>query len=284
MAFLRKKQWWSFEGLDEKNSLYYVFLALKAFPTDYVSYKVIDYKNGLRFTRDFLGKIQAESGKEVSVHAGGRWGNLTFRGHNTSDWNIEIRTEEIQAEITQRPVFQMHQNWLLTRYIDYHINQFPLTESIGLIQTPDKTYEVNGYGYYEHNWGIQPRHSTAHWLHFWMPDFAGIVLNCYYDAGVPHQYTYFNKGGIEAYLSSPAQFFYDPDNPENEWKVRSKDLDLILHPVYTHHTKFQIPPVFAYTSIDYHEQLVRVKGTAIMNRQEMDIDSIGKYDHNFNLW
>ncbi|MEW6400669.1 MAG: hypothetical protein AB1649_02655 [Chloroflexota bacterium] len=48
LAFLRCKQWWSFEGLDPKQGLYFVFLTLQAFPTDYVSLKVIDYRTNRR--------------------------------------------------------------------------------------------------------------------------------------------------------------------------------------------------------------------------------------------
>ena len=49
LAALRRKQWWSFEGLDPDRKLYFVFLALEAFPTSYVSLKLIDYQNNRRW-------------------------------------------------------------------------------------------------------------------------------------------------------------------------------------------------------------------------------------------
>jgi len=49
LAFLRRKQWWYFEGRDPKSKLYFVFLALQAIPTDYVSLKVIDTQNNRRW-------------------------------------------------------------------------------------------------------------------------------------------------------------------------------------------------------------------------------------------
>jgi hypothetical protein len=59
LAFLSRKQWWYFEGLDPNQGLYFVFLALQAFPTDYVSLKVIDYHTNRRWTKDYLGSFQS---------------------------------------------------------------------------------------------------------------------------------------------------------------------------------------------------------------------------------
>ena len=55
------------EGLDEDLGLYFVFLALQAFPTDYISLKVIDYKKGHRWTKDYLGTFRAAPGSEMDV-------------------------------------------------------------------------------------------------------------------------------------------------------------------------------------------------------------------------
>jgi len=57
LAFVRSKQWWYFEGLDPQQKLYFVFLALQAFPSDYVSVKIIDYGNNRRWNEDHLGKF-----------------------------------------------------------------------------------------------------------------------------------------------------------------------------------------------------------------------------------
>ncbi len=58
LAFLRRKQWWSFEGLDPQQKLYFVFLALQAFPSDYISLKIIDYQNHRRWTEDHVGRFR----------------------------------------------------------------------------------------------------------------------------------------------------------------------------------------------------------------------------------
>ena len=71
LAFLRCKQWWYFEGLDAGQGLYFVFLALQTFPTDYVSLKVIDYHNNRRWTKDYLGSFQTAPGDAVDVLAKG---------------------------------------------------------------------------------------------------------------------------------------------------------------------------------------------------------------------
>ena len=80
LAFLRSKQWWYFEGLDSQQKLYFVFLALQAFPSDYVSVKVIDFNSGRRWNEDHLGKFRAAAGDAVEVSAGGKWGSLHFSG------------------------------------------------------------------------------------------------------------------------------------------------------------------------------------------------------------
>ena len=46
----------------------------------------------------------------------------------------------------------------------------------------------------------------------------------------------------------------------------------------------RLPPILSYIAIDYYEQLVQVKGTVLVEGTRVEIDGIGKYDHNFNLW
>ena len=71
-AYRRYKQWCYFEGLDLAQKIYYVFLALKGFPKSYISIKVIDYKNGKRWTEDYLTNFQAKPGNKVDIFAKGK--------------------------------------------------------------------------------------------------------------------------------------------------------------------------------------------------------------------
>jgi hypothetical protein len=195
-----------------------------------------------------------------------------------------VQTTGVTAQCTQKPLTPAHRNRLLTRRIDYTITQFVMTATSGNLRLDGREYPFQGYGYHEHNWGVQPRHSTAHWLHFWMPQTAGVVLNCFYDAGVPHHYTYMWREGNAAYLFSPAQFDFDPGATDAPWQIKSPDLDLQIVPLYTHRTRLQYPPLLPYVSIDYYEQLVQVRGLAVVQGSRVEIDAIGKYDHNFNRW
>jgi hypothetical protein len=79
-AFLRQKQWWSFEGLDPAQGLYFVFLALEGLPASYVSLKIIDYKNNRRWAEDHIGGFRAAPGDQVDVNAEGQWGHVRFQG------------------------------------------------------------------------------------------------------------------------------------------------------------------------------------------------------------
>lgn len=284
LAFLRRKQWWSFEGLDPERGLYFVFLALQGFPVDYVSLKIIDYRRGLRWEEDHMGPFEAVSGDRVDVVAQGRWGRVRFDGRADTGWQIDLQTPAVQAHLIQQPHAPLHFNRLLARRIDYSISQFVLNETQGTVHLGDAEYRFSGYGYHEHNWGVQPRHSTAHWLHFWAPDMAAVVLSCYYDTGVPHHYTCFWVQGGMHYLFSPAQFAFTSAELDAPWQVKSPDLDLQVAPLYTHHTRMKIPPFLAYIDIDYYELLVEVKGSAVVAGKRVAIDGIGKYDHNFNRW
>ncbi len=283
-AFLRQKQWWYFEGLDPTLGLYFVFLALEGLPASYVSLKIIDYKNNRRWTEDHIGSFRAAPGDQVNVAAGGGWGHVRFRGCAEEGWEIDVQTPSVAARCAQKPQAAVHHNRLLTRDIDYTITQFVMNTTSGALTLEGQEYPFQGYGYCEHNWGVQPRQSTAHWLHFWMPQMAGVVLNCYYDAGVPHHYTYVWRDGKEAYLFSPAQFHFDPDALEATWQCRSSDLELQVKPLYTHHTRMQLPPVVPYINIDYYEQLLQVQGWMSVEGTRVQIDGVGKYDHNFNFW
>ena len=105
-------------------------------------------------------------------------------------WQIDVQTPHVQAVCTQTPRAGMHRNWLLTQHIDYTIQQFVMNRCQGTVALNGRSVPFQGYGYHEHNWGVQPRHSTAHWLHFWTPESAGVVLSCFYDSGVPHHYSF----------------------------------------------------------------------------------------------
>jgi hypothetical protein len=284
LAFLRRKQWWYFEGLDPEQGLYFVFLALQAIPSDYVSLKVIDYRSNRRWTKDYLGSFRSAPGDAVDVLAEGKWGRMHFQGCAEEGWQVEVDSPQLKARVRQIPRAPRHKDWLLTQHIDYTITQFVMNHAGGQIQFEGQDVSFSGYGYHEHNWGVQPRHSTAHWLHFWCPDTAGVVLNCYYDHGVPHHYTYLWHEGGEYKMYSPAHFTFDPRSPQDPWRVHSPDLELSIRPLAAHHSRMQIPPLLAYIDIDYYEQLLEVEGYALVEGQRIPIAGLGKLDHNWNRW
>jgi hypothetical protein len=284
LAGLRKKQWWSFEGLDPDQGLYYVFLALQAFPADYVSLKVIDYKNDRRWTEDHLGSFRTAPGEAVDVRAEGKWGSLRFQGRAEDGWNVEVETPNVAAKCMQTAQSPANRDRLLTQHIDYSIQQFVMTRSNGVFQFDGKHYALAGYGYHEHAWGVQPRHSTAHWMHFWCPETAGVVMDCFYDSGVPHHYTYLWHKGQEYRLHSPAHFTFDPAHPDTPWQVQSPDLELRARPLAIHHNRMQIPPLLAYIDIDYYENLIEIDGFARVHGKEIALRGSGKMDHNWNRW
>ena len=281
---LRKKQWWYFEGIDTEQRLYYVFLALQAFPASYVSIKIIDYQNNRRFTEDHMGSFISEPSSRVKVSASGKWGFMRFSGSAEQGWIIDVSTETVKAQCFHIPIAPLHTNHLLTQHIDYTINQFINNEATGTIKIEGSEYKLNGRGYHEHNWGVQPRHSTANWLHFWGKDIAGVALSCHYDAGVPHHYTCLWHDKKMNYLYSPVQFGFDPAHPQKPWTVKSPDIDLIITPIAGHHTRMEIPPLIEYLHIDYYEQLLELKGHAVIRGENVSIEGTGKLDHNWNRW
>jgi hypothetical protein len=284
LAGLRNKQWWYFEGLDPERKLYFVFLALKAFPLSYVSLKLIDFQNNTRWTEDHLGDFQAAPGNEVAVFAKRSWGYLQFSGCAENGWSVEVETPHVKARCAQQPKASVHRNWLLTQHIDYTIQQFISNSCEGTVQLNGKDYAFSGYGYHEHNWGVQPRHSTARWLHFWSPTTAGVVLSCQYYAGIPHAYSFLWHDGSDVPLHAPAEFSFHPSQPSVPWTVTSPDLSLQIQPITDHHTRMQIPPILAYVDVDYYEQLLEVQGTALIKNEQVEIRGIGKFDFNWNRW
>jgi hypothetical protein len=283
-AALRRKQWWSFEGLDSARKLYFVILALEGFPSSYVSLKAIDYGAGTAWEEEHLGGFRAAPGGAVEVEARGTWGSVSFRGCAESGWTVHAATRDCRIECRQRPLTPPHANRLLTRDLDYNILQFPRNTLQGSVTVKGKETVVTGYGYSEHNWGVQPRQSTAYWLHFWTPTTAGIVMDCRYDSGVPHHYSCLWDRGAWRYLASPANFFFTPEDPGREFGIRSADLDLQVRPLYTHRSTLKLPPVLPFIDIDYYEILGAVEGTARRNGKAIPIRGIGKFDHNFNFW
>jgi hypothetical protein len=110
LAFLRRKQWWYFEGLDPKSRLYFVFLALQAIPTDYISLKVIDYRTNRRWTKDYLGSFQTTPGDAVDVLAKGKWGGMRFQGCAEEGWQIEVDSPQLKARCKQTPRSPQHKD------------------------------------------------------------------------------------------------------------------------------------------------------------------------------
>jgi hypothetical protein len=219
-AFKRYKQWWYFEGLDPTQKIYYVFLALKGFPKSYISLKVINYQNGKRWSEDYMTNFEAKPGDKVDVLAKGKWGFMKFFGKAEDHWTIQVKTKEIHADLVQKSLIPIHINRLYTKHINYFITQFINNDMSGNLLIKDSNDAINlkiqGYGYCEHNWGVQPSHSTTHWLHFWTPDIVGIVMDCRYDAGIAHNYNYFWYKDNGFYLPSPSNFHYDPEKPMEE--------------------------------------------------------------------
>jgi hypothetical protein len=283
-AFMRRKQWWYFEGLDETRRLYFVFLALEATPMSYVSLKVIDYKSGTRWSEDHFGRFQAAPGDKVEVSAQGKWGFLRFSGKAEAGWHVEVKTEHVAADIRQHPEADLHMNNLLTKRIDYAIRQFIKNDCTGELSMDGNSGSFSGYGYHEHNWGVQPRHSTAHWLHFWSPTAAGVVLSCHYDEGLPHHYSFLWTGGEEKTLHSPAEFLFDPADPEKPWTAVSPDLRIEARPITGFKTRIRVPAFLPYVDVDYYEQLLEVKGRAIVEGKDVPIQGMGKLDFNWNRW
>jgi len=284
LAFLRNKQWWYFEGLDAEQKLYFVFLALQAFPSNYVSLKIIDYASNRRWNEDHLGKFSAAAGNAVGVSAVGKWGHMNFSGRCEEGWQIDVETPQVRAKCSQKPLSPVHRERLLTQHIDYYIQQFISTRTEGTVWLEGKERPFSGYGYTEHNWGVQPRHSTAYWLHFWGENVAGVVLSCFYDGGVPHHYTCLWRPGQENILHSPAYFTFDPAFPDKPWKALSSDLELDIRPLLVHYSRMKIPPVIAYIDIDYQEQLLEVEGSAWIHGERVPIKGMGKLDFNWNRW
>ncbi len=283
-ALLRRKQWWSFEGYDPVKEVYFVFLAMKMFPVDLISLTVVDIAEGRRVACEYMGGFQALNGDRVGVSARGKWGSLCFKGSAEEGWKIDVKTETVSTSISQNTVSGMHKNNLLTERIDYTILQSVNNEVSGEISFSGKKIVIGGFGYFEHAWGIQARRSVANWLHFWSDTASGIVMDCRYDAGVPHHYTYLWTRESSGLRYSPAVFSFDPKNTRNDWTISSPDLNLKLTPVHTHKTRKKIPPVISYFDIDYNEQLVRIKGEAVLNGKTIEINGLGKYDYNINKW
>jgi len=255
---------------------------MKAFPTSYVSIKVLDYHNNQRWAEDYFTSFHAKPGNQTDIYAKGKWGSLKFFGSAETQWDIHVETKEVKADIIQKPLVPIHRNRLYTKKINYFITQFIKNEMSGnLAINNSKMLNIKGFGYSEHNWGIQPSHSTTHWLHFWAQNIAGIVMDCRYDTGLAHNYNFFwfNDNGF--YLPAPSNFHYDPENPMKPFMIESPDLKIKAVPITSHFTRKKIWPIL---NIDYQEILLYVKGWVYYRGNEISIDGIGKIDHNFNKW
>jgi len=283
-AFLRLKEWWSFEGLDPARRLYFVFLAMSSPISDYVSLTVLDYAGGRRTASEHITRVRMGADPGQLVSAGGDWGDLVFRRDGDDAWVIDVRDGPLRAGLRQVARAPLHENRLLTRRIDYNIAQFPLNAVSGTLDVGEGPLPFEGYGYCENCWGVQTRHSAANWLHFWAEESAGILLDCHYDEGVHHHYAWLWDQGSGRYLATPLFFGYDPRCPRDGWHVRSPQLELEVTPLSHHASTMRIPPLLPYVSIDYHELLVEVRGTASTGTGVVEVEGIGKYDHNFNFW
>jgi hypothetical protein len=283
-AFLRRKQWWSFEGMDKDRGVYFVFLAMHSFPFGHVSLTAINLNDDRRVVVERLTGVDARPGDSVDVAAIGKWGKIHFFGCSEDKWIIEIESAALCAKVEQRQVSAMRRDRLLTEKIDYSILQSALNKMEGRVSFGEHDYDLSGYGYSEHAWGVQPRRSQANWMHFWSPEASGVVMDCLYDSALPHNYSYVWQGSENRNIHSPARFSFDAASPRASWKITSPDLHLDVSPIYAHRTIKKIPFVLPYIDIDYYELLVRVQGSVSIDGARIPINGIGKYDYNDNKW
>ena len=96
-AFLRLKEWWSFEGLDPARRLYFVFLAMSSPISDYVSLTVLDYAGGRRTASEHITRVRMGADPGQLVSAGGDWGDLVFRRDGDDAWVIDARDGSLRA-------------------------------------------------------------------------------------------------------------------------------------------------------------------------------------------
>ncbi len=59
---------------------------------------------------------------------------------------------------------------------------------------------------------------------------------------------------------------------------------LHIQPISGNHTRLRIPPLLAYIDVDYSEQLPEVQGMALVEGERVEIQGVGKLDHNWNQW
>ena len=143
----------------------------------------------------------------MNLAAKERWGFVQLKGNASEKWIISIRTKQIKADFQQSPLIQLHYNRFYAQKIDYSITQHISNIMTGsMIITGNLEFDLEGYGYSEHNWGVQPKHLTAYWLHFWGSPFSGVIMDCRYDAGIPHRYTFIASPDTRFYL--PGQVFF----------------------------------------------------------------------------
>lgn len=266
----KKKEWWYTGVYDPQTNTYLGFSFFRMDLLDNLHFAVFDPKAEKTYTWDWKGLLDANIPPNQThlVHTGSRE-SISYTGSAEAGWKFCLEAKDLSVQLTlhaKEPVFTKFDN----RYVDeYALLHFFHLQVSGSIHTSQGSWEFqNALGYYDHCFGLVPRHTRWHWIAVQNKSLALASLMNY--GATPQCYTqaYFQDAAPDfalhrwIRLDQDVSFECHPDDPwSHPWKVTSPDMDFSMQILQKCYSPTRVPPVIPFMiKLDHTQCFVELSG------------------------
>jgi hypothetical protein len=257
---LRQKEWWFSDLHDPRSQVYMSWSFARAFAVDKFRLWLCDLAGDESWSVDhnlYLDRAQAPGVLDLR-HRGAV--DLEYRGDGDGRAVFRARTPELRVElevVREGQPFTRRDNYFRCSYALFH--QF-FNRVRGEVEVGGRRFAIDtARSYYDHCFGVVPRRASWQWLAVQNDDLA--LASLVNHGPYAQRYTQVYWQGSWHRLDPDVDFDYDRDDLAAAWRVRSRELDLLVRPRRVHRDHVSIPPLVPFlVDLQHNELFVEVEG------------------------
>lgn len=257
---LRQKEWWFSDLHDPASQVYMSWSFARAFAVDKFRLWLCDLAGDATWSVDhnlYLDRAQTPGLLDLR-HRGAV--DLEYRGAGDGRAVFRARTPELRVDleiVRAGEPFTRRDNYFCCSYALFH--QF-FNHVRGEIEVEGRRFAVDtARAYYDHCFGVVPRRASWQWFAVQNDDIA--LASLVNHGPYAQRYTQVYWEGAWHRLDPDVDFDYDRAELGAPWRVRSRELDLLVRPRRVHRDHVSIPPLVPFlVDLQHNELFVEVEG------------------------
>lgn len=262
---LRQKEWWFSNLHDTDAGLYMSWSFARAFAVDKFRLWLCDLSSQQTHTVDhtlYLERAQAPGALDLR-HRGAV--DLEYRGLSDDRAVFRCRSGDLRVdlEIERSP----HPFVRRDRYFrcNYNLLHHFFNHVRGEVELAGRSFTIDTTrAYYDHCFGVVPRRASWQWLAVQNHELA--IASLVNHGPYAQRYTQVFHAGAWHRLDPDVDFDYDAADLSAPWRVRSRELDLVVTPHRVHRDRIAIPPLLPFlVDVQHNELFVAVAGTLTLH-------------------